>query len=138
MAHSATLTTHRRHQQIRWVSGLDVLAGVWLLCSAFFIPPGGGPEAGGVFWNFLIVGALVSLMALVRAGGAYRQAWLSWGNLLLGAWVVISPWALGYAMHEASVWNAILTGGVIVVLAGWSAMVPSGARTPREAQTGRR
>ena len=43
--------------------------------------------------------------------------WLDSGNLVLGAWLFVSPWILGFAAEPAAAWNAYLTGGIIAVLA---------------------
>jgi len=43
--------------------------------------------------------------------------WLDSGNLLLGAWLFVSPWTLGFTAEPAAAWNAYVTGGVIAVLA---------------------
>ncbi len=43
--------------------------------------------------------------------------WLDSGNLLLGAWLFVSPWVLGFAAEPAAAWNAYIAGGVIAVLA---------------------
>lgn len=120
MAHT-TATAHRhRYDQVRMASGLDTAAGLWLIISAFTLA-----ESPAGFWNFLIVGLLVGAMALARATRAQEQAGLSWANAILGAWLVVSPWVLDYAV-EAAQWNAVISGIVIVCLAVWSA-----AATPR-------
>ena len=45
------------------------------------------------------------------------RAGISWVNILLGAWVIISPFALGFAGHVSAMWNNVATGGAIIVLA---------------------
>ncbi len=44
--------------------------------------------------------------------------WQDMVNLLVGLWIATSPWVLGYGegMNPA-IWNALLLGGVILVIA---------------------
>lgn len=46
--------------------------------------------------------------------------WRDVANLVLGLWVLISPWALGFAAEptaQAAVWNANVVGVIIAVAA---------------------
>lgn len=43
--------------------------------------------------------------------------WQDSVNLVLGLWLAVSPWALGFATQEAAMWNALLVGLAIAVLA---------------------
>jgi SPW repeat len=59
--------------------------------------------------------AAVALAALVRV-----MAWEEWANLVLGVWLVISPWMLGFSGLVAAMWNAVIVGAVVAVLALWA------------------
>jgi hypothetical protein len=48
-----------------------------------------------------------------------------WAILILGAWLFLSPFILGYAPLAAAAWNAYLVGAVVVILAATSLWVPS-------------
>jgi hypothetical protein len=50
--------------------------------------------------------------------------WASWVNVLLGLWLVASPWVLGYGYGPAVVHDVVL-GITIGAVALWSATVPS-------------
>jgi hypothetical protein len=110
-------------------SGLDALAGVWLLISPFVI---GFASLTSAMTNNVICGAVVIVLAVTRFAGASRQAWLSWINCLIGLWTLISPWVLGFAGYRAATTNNVIIGIVIAVLAFWSAA----ATTPTD-ETGR-
>ena len=43
--------------------------------------------------------------------------WTSGSNVVLGAWLIIAPFALGYSGAIAPLWNDIVFGLVVVVLA---------------------
>lgn len=40
----------------------------------------------------------------------------NWVNVLLGIWIVISPFVLGYSNRIAIMWNDVATGGAIFLL----------------------
>lgn len=43
--------------------------------------------------------------------------WKDAANLVLGAWLFVSPWALNYATNQTAAWNAWVVGAVIAVAA---------------------
>jgi len=40
-------------------------------------------------------------------------------NIVLGAWLVLSPFALGFSAESEAGINAMIVGTLVVVLAGW-------------------
>ena len=52
------------------------------------------------------------------------KRWQDWVNMLLGLWLFVSPWAMGYASHEAAAWNAYVLGTAIVVFAASAVYMP--------------
>jgi hypothetical protein len=117
-------TTPRGSDQVRWASGLNILAGLWLIIAPFVLAYSGLQNA---LWNDVIIGIGVAVLAAIRAGGAIDQAWLSWLNLVLGAWLFVSPWVLAFTGDSAALWNNVIMGAIVFVLGGWSALAaPSG------------
>jgi hypothetical protein len=96
-------------------SGLNVLAGIWLIIAPFVLGYGDGDP----YWNDIVFGAIVAVLGLARVSGAYRAAWLSWINAAIGAWIFISAWWLDDTSTAA--WNDVIAGAVIFVLALLSA-----------------
>lgn len=41
----------------------------------------------------------------------------NWVNVLLGAWIIISPFVLGFSNQTAITWNNVATGAAIFLLA---------------------
>jgi hypothetical protein len=41
--------------------------------------------------------------------------WQHWANFLLGGWLAMSPWVLGFAEHERATMNAVAFGVVLIV-----------------------
>jgi hypothetical protein len=109
------LGTHQ--EQVKVTSGLDMLAGIWLFASVFIFR-----QPGSMQVDLAVIGVIVAILAASRAFGKYRPSWPSWVNAILGLWVLVSPWALNRAMESAAMWNSVITGVVIVVLAIWSAL----------------
>ena len=116
---TGTISSHRH--QVQWASGLNLLVGIWLFISAFAVY-----HTTPMMTNNVICGIAVVVLAAIRSGGAYDQAWLSWLNALLGVWVIISPWGvMGTGPNGPShgmIINNCITGGVVVVLGVWSAL----------------
>lgn len=46
-----------------------------------------------------------------------RTAGANWVNVILGIWIVISPFVLGFSNRTAMMWNDVATGAAIIVLA---------------------
>jgi hypothetical protein len=53
------------------------------------------------------------------------KRWQDWVNLMLGGWMMVSPWALGFA-HDQSLAavSALVLGAAILVFAAFAATVP--------------
>ena len=64
--------------------------------------------------DFWISSAAIGLIS-VGALAAFTQ-WEEWANLLLGAWLIVSPWLLGFA-HSSAMHFSIAVGVVVAFLA---------------------
>jgi hypothetical protein len=54
-----------------------------------------------------------------------EKRWQDWLNLLIGIWLFISPWVLGFAGSEFSAsWNAWILGVAIVVFSAIAVSLP--------------
>lgn len=60
--------------------------------------------------------------------GGLEMPWLSWLSVLLGVWLIISPWVLGFTTNTNAFWNAILVGIAVVVVSAAHLMAPIAAR----------
>jgi hypothetical protein len=68
-------------------------------------------------WNAWIVAIVIgvfSIAALARA-----QRWEEWINLLAGVWLFVSPWLLSYSGTRNALWDAVIVGALVVILAAW-------------------
>lgn len=53
----------------------------------------------------------IGLTALARGTGrSHKQAGCNWLNVLLGLWLIISPFVLGFSNQLRPLWNSIILG----------------------------
>lgn len=43
----------------------------------------------------------------------------NWIELVLGAWILLSPWLLGFSAFTFAKWSNIIVGLVIVIIKVW-------------------
>lgn len=98
----------------RWQDQLILLLGLWLFITpwvfSYAIP-------STPAWNAFISGAVIAVLAAFELYRTYFWAVLL--NLLVGLWVAISPWVLKVAEQRATMWNELIVGLAVVVLALW-------------------
>lgn len=117
-------------------NAVTFLAGVWLIVSPFVLTH----ATGRAYWNDVTIGIVVSLLAAVRAIAQRDLPWLAAITAVVGGWLIVAPWALGYSTSAATV-NDMLVGVVMAVAAAIGAALTyrRRARTHDEARrAGRR
>ncbi len=103
----------------RWQDHIIFVVGLWLIVSPWSLGAL-GPDAlplGAAAWSFFFCGLVVA--ALGGLAYASRYVWEDRLDVLLGAWLISSPWILRFADHALLTWNAILSGLALMILAGW-------------------
>jgi len=100
--------------QARTLSGLNVLAGIWLIISPFVLHY----NSSGNVWQEVIFGIIVALLGIARMA-APSVTWPSWINLAIGLWMIVAPWTM--ATTTAARWSEVITGIIIAILAYSSA-----------------
>jgi hypothetical protein len=101
----------------RWEDWMDMLLGIWLIISPFLLAYEGG--YGGVSaWNSYVVGAVL----VVATFSAIKKPmiWQEWVGLLLGLWLIFSPFILGFRAESAAAWNQGAIGLIIAIAAGFA------------------
>lgn len=115
------MTDFWKHASERWQDSANVLLGVWLVVSAWVL---GFTEVTTAFYNALFFGAVLAIAAFAAIVNFHK--WEEWLGALVGAWLIVSPWFLGFGMFEAggaataATWNTLITGILALGLAGWS------------------
>ncbi|MEV4139425.1 SPW repeat protein [Dactylosporangium sp. NPDC049742] len=95
------------------VDGLVLLAGAWLAISPWIVHF--NMSAPSVTINNLILGVMVSVIALGLTWAPARMYRLSWAMAAIGVWVIIAPfvtrqWSAGI------IWTNAVTGGLTLLL----------------------
>lgn len=110
---ATTMQLQQAQARVRWASGLDILAGIWLILAPYIL----GYDYSRATTNDIVVGIVVLVLAAVReVGDNYRVSWPSWINTLLGVWLILSPFILAYPSGSPATMNDIVLGIVVGVL----------------------
>jgi hypothetical protein len=97
-----------------WQDPVNLILGLWMLVSPWVLK---FQAETTPTWNAVTLGVLIAAAAVVAL---FRvMAWEEWANLVLGVWLAISPWVVGFSGLVAAMWNAAIAGAVVAVLALW-------------------
>lgn len=97
----------------RWQDWVNVLLGLWLSISPWVL--GYRVEAPNAMWNALILGVAIFAFALIAVN--MPRVWEEWVNLILGLWMIISPWVVRFSSHRSAATNAVIVGIIVALLA---------------------
>lgn len=100
-----------------WQDSINALLGLWLIAAPWTL---GYTTEFYAAWNAWATGGLITVAAI--AALAYYKVWEDWIEVALAAWLIASPWLLGYAHMQWPVWNQVGVGVIAGALALWSAM----------------
>ncbi len=106
----------------RWQNWANVLFGILLFISPWVYGLQNNlmlASYAHAAWNAWIVGIAIFLVAL-WALDAPRSSIPEWINVLLGIWLFISPWVLGFSTLTAAAWTAWILGILVVIAAAWA------------------
>ncbi|MDA8230631.1 MAG: SPW repeat protein [Magnetospirillum sp.] len=102
-----------------WQDWVNLVLGVWLFIAPWALGYSGSPAPAWNSWIFGVVIAVLSIAALVQFA-----LWEEWVNVVIGVWLLISPWVLGFAATPggATTWNQVVIGIVVGLVALWDAL----------------
>lgn len=102
-----------------WQDRMILVIGLWLVSSPWTLSlsSAGGSSTSVVTWNFLLSGTAAIFVSYIALG--WFKVWEEAGSVMLGGWLIASPWALHFSSVAVATWNAVLSGSAIVVLATW-------------------
>ena len=119
------MNTEQRSQVApKMIAAVFAACGIWLALSPYIL---GFSDHTGAWWNAVIIGLALVVLGLLGVSSRERLEGLRWTALILGAWLVASPFVAEYGYLTAATYNAIALG-VVVVLA---AIVAVAAPAPR-------
>jgi len=94
------------------VNTLPILLGAFLFLSPWTL---GFTTDETASWNAWLAGVAIVFVALIAL--VQPRPWREWINLLLGAWVVVSPWILGFSDIRTATGACYIAGIAVTVLA---------------------
>lgn len=99
----------------QWRDSANFVLGLWLFVSPWVLAFG---EFNVAVWNAWILGVIIAVAAL--AALAQYHEWEEWVSLVFGAWLIVSPWVLGFTAATAALWNHVIVGLLVAGMAAWS------------------
>jgi hypothetical protein len=101
-------------QSNTWEDWTNLVLGLWLIASPWALQ---FTTASAAAWNVWISGGIIAVLA---AAALYQvQKWEEWTNAVIGIWLVVSPWVLGFSSDAVTTWNAAIIGLLVLCVAGW-------------------
>lgn len=98
-----------------WQDVLNCLLGIGMFFSPWLFGYAAEQTAA---WNAHVVGAIIAVLALAAIFAF--QDWEEWVSVALGAWLIASPWLLGFSGVSAALLSHVLIGLAAIILAIWS------------------
>ena len=100
----------------RWQNWCNVVLGIILFISPWYSATWSNSTSS---WNAWILGAAIAIVALWSL--ATPESPIPEGiNIVLGIWVFISPWVLGFTQLRIETWSAWVIGVLVVLFAAWA------------------
>lgn len=91
---------------------INLILAIWLFLSPWVVGFAGLMPAAWTAWLTAIAIAIFAIAAL----SAFAE-WEEWINLILGVWLLVSPWVVGVAAMHGAMLTLFLTGIAVAVLA---------------------
>ncbi len=99
--------------QAKAASGVNLVLGAWLSASPWIFDYS---ALSAATWNSVVIGALISIIGIIRVVSLVGTA-PARVNAVLGLWTLASPWMFAYAGVEPAMWNSLVAGIVVALLA---------------------
>lgn len=101
----------------RWQPILALVLGVYIIATPWLIPYLLKSPAllAGAAWSHYAAG-LAIVVAAIFAIMSFEE-WTAWLEALLGLWIIIAPWALGFSALSVFTWSSVIVGIALIVSA---------------------
>lgn len=97
----------------RWQDWLTLLVGIWLFITPWIF----GFSHTSFAWSPFIMGALVFLFSIWEIANGKIVAETI--NLIIGIWIFISPWVLGFSHSANAAWIMFVCGAILILADVW-------------------
>lgn len=106
---------------MKGLSWANFILGVWLVIAPFALVYRGISAA---LWDNVIVGIIIAVLAAWRALGkeSVGMTVTSWAVAVLGLWTLSAPFALRYQSNAHAMWNDVIVGIVLAIIATYRAL----------------
>src|SRR6185503_8819053 len=104
----------------RWQDAANLVLGLWLAASPWMLSYASETTPA---WNAHVVGLIVAVAAF--AALVAFQKWEEWVSIALAAWLIVSPYLLGFSALSYALWNQLIIGVLVGGLAIWAALTNS-------------
>lgn len=102
----------RFNPPIHWEAWCSWLLGIWLCISPGLLQFGNDATATFVA---VITGVLLICIEVVTV--STFRLWEEWINVVLGAWLIVTPWVLSFYLNMAAMANFVVVGALVMALA---------------------
>jgi SPW repeat len=100
----------------RWQAWINYLLGVWLFTSPWAL--GYLSSSSTATWNAWVLGVAIIVFAAI--GVLLPKVWEQVINIILGVWMVVSAWVLGFDSVRNAESNAVIVGLLVIIFATWA------------------
>lgn len=99
---------------LRWQDWIIMVIGIWV----FITPWVFGFSNMNFAWSSFLTGALLTIFSIWELSN--KKIWEEWINLIIAAWMFISPWILGFSRTTHPAFVMFLFGAITFVVTLWS------------------
>jgi SPW repeat len=100
---------------LQWEDWVGIALGAWMLVSPWIVGFS-GHDAATI--NALVMGSILVLEELLEL--QVHEKVEEWIDLVAGVWLIVSPFALGFASLTAATVNTMAVGVLTVLFAAWA------------------
>ncbi|HET9714771.1 MAG TPA: SPW repeat protein [Pseudolabrys sp.] len=91
---------------------INLILAIWLFLSPWIVGFSATTAAAWTAWLSALAIAIFAIAAL----SAFAE-WEEWVNLVLGIWVLVSPWVIGVSGQQAPTLVLFFTGLIVAIIA---------------------
>lgn len=69
-------------------------------------------------WNAWIAAIVLGAFAIMTL--SVFAEWEEWINLIVGVWLIVSPWLLGFMTNANAMWTHMIMGIAVAAMSAWA------------------